>query len=64
MKLAVRILALSVAFSGIAAATAPSATTQFMPSHLSATSTRPTPSSMPVPGCGPTRCTTFLTSGN
>jgi hypothetical protein len=64
MKLAVRILALSFVFAGAVAATVPSNSTPLIPSHLSATSNLPTPNSLPVPGCGPTRCTTFLTSGN
>jgi hypothetical protein len=57
MKLAIRIFAMSIVFVGAAAASVSSATTNVIPSHLSATATRPTPNNMPVPGCFPSACT-------
>jgi hypothetical protein len=47
MKLAVRIFALSVVFTGVAAASISSSTTHVIGSRLSATA------SLPIPQCGP-----------
>jgi hypothetical protein len=63
MKLAIRILALSVVFIGAAAASLSSATNHAIPSHQAATSSMPAPvSGMPVPSCNPVICEAQLPS--
>ena len=47
MKLAIRILALSVVFAGVAAASVSSSSTRAIPSHQAATA------SAPIPLCAP-----------
>lgn len=52
MKLAVRIIALSVVFVGVAAASVSRSSTQVLPSHQSATASNPMPLCGPgMPGC-------------
>ena len=53
MKLAVRVLTLSIVFAGLAAASVSSATTNALPNHLSATASGPHRRSLPIPQCGP-----------
>jgi hypothetical protein len=52
MKLAVRIIALSVVFVGVAAASVSSSSARALPSHQSATASKPVPLWGPgMPGC-------------
>jgi hypothetical protein len=52
MKLAIRIIALSVVFVGVAAASVSHSSTRVLPSHQSATATNPVPLCAPgLPGC-------------
>ena len=60
MKLAVRVLSLSIVFAGLAAASVSSATTNALPSHLSASASGPGRRSLPIPQCGPGMPTCFV----
>jgi hypothetical protein len=52
MKLAIRIIALSIVFAGAAAATVSSSTPHVIASHQSTTAELPTPGCGPgIPGC-------------
>ena len=52
MKLAIRILALSIVFVGVAAASVSSSSSKFLPSHQAATATNPVPLCAPgLPTC-------------
>jgi hypothetical protein len=52
MKLAIRIIALSVVFVGVAAASVSNSSTRALPSHQSATVSNPVPLCAPgLPGC-------------
>jgi hypothetical protein len=52
MKLAIRIIALSVVFVGVAAASVSSSSARSVPSHQSATAGNPIPLCAPgLPGC-------------
>jgi hypothetical protein len=52
MKLVIRIVALSVVFGGVAAASVSSTTPKTLPSHQSATASNPVPLCAPgLPGC-------------
>ena len=58
MKLVVRVLTLSIVFAGLAAASVSSATTNFLPNHLSASG--PGHRGLPIPQCGPGMPTCFV----
>jgi hypothetical protein len=53
MKLAIRILALSIVFVGVAAASVSHSTARALPSHQSATAANPIPLCGPGIPCGP-----------
>jgi len=53
MKFALRAFAMFVVITGLMAASAPTAGTPMLASHLSVAMSGPGPLSLPTPGCGP-----------